>query len=141
VKDMNVGEDRLRTLDFDAAFPETPVSIGEAIRMAGGDIERYELRRVRRTRRVIAAAAVLVLGVGVAAAIYRLGGAPDSVVPPRVTAVKEPVSEVYSSKDDPFYHVVSDCEAAGERSVALTVETAIEFEKKPCPVCVDERTE
>ena len=129
-------QEGLERLDFDAAFPVTPEGIGDAISLAGLDIERRKRTRARRMRRLYVAAAVLVLGIGVAWAAVNLNGKPDSVAPSTVTTREDVDMTVYAAKDDPHYHSMADCPNAASQTVALPLITAREFEKTPCPACM-----
>ena len=141
--EMNL-EKRLKQLEYDRAFPETPEAFGDAIHMAGTDIRRHELRAAMWRRRGMAVAAVLVLAVGLGAAIHRLGQARrDEVLPPPVL-VERPADvsdetmpeHVYASNSDPCYHLKPDCPDAQGNIVEIPLETAIEvFDKTPCPAC------
>ena len=138
MNDMRESEDRLRRLDFDSIFPETPESVHEAVVRAGVQIRRRQRARAARLRLALAAAAVLVVAAGVAAALWRL--APqrsDNVTAAPVEAEYEnsTLTEVYSTKEDPCYHRDPSCPEIIGDAVALPLITAREFDKQPCRVC------
>lgn len=140
---MNL-EKRLKQLEYDRAFPETPEAFHDAIHMAGADIRRHQLRMSMWRRRGMAMAAVLVLAVGVGGAVYRLGQARrDEILPPPVVverptdAPAEDMPEhVYASNADPCYHRNPECPNARGNIVEIPLKTAAEvFDKTPCPAC------
>ena len=129
--------DKLREIDFGAAFPETPEAVRDAVRLAGVRIRRREeaLRRRRLALTVVAAAVALAVGIGLAA---RMPAAPrDEVAAPKVSVAPahEDMDTVYASKDDPCYHWRADCPKARGHVVALPLMTARAFEKRACAVC------
>ena len=131
-------EDKLRQVDFDAIFPETPAAIHDAVARAGFDIRRHRLAAARRRKMLTVAAAVLVVAVGAVAAMSHLHPKrQDNVVatPVEMDYENATLTEVYTSKDDRYYHRDPDCAQISSSPVALPLITAREFDKEPCPVC------
>ena len=138
MSEFKKSEDRLRTLNFDAAFPDTPDSVHDAMRDAGARIRRRESALRRRRQAALAAAAVLVVALGVATAVRQLQPArQDEVAAPKVVAEYEnsTLTEVFSSKEDACYHRDPDCAEIVGDAVGLPLITARAFDKLPCPKC------
>jgi len=134
-----LNEDRIRGIDFDSAFPETPSVIHEAIMKAHSDIIRYERRKRFMRYGFTAVAACLVVAVGLITFFMRRGNENSDLITPPVLSDSDVVinmeTPVFASKANPYFHKSLQCESASEDSVELPLITAIEFEKAACPVC------
>lgn len=140
MKKKNMNEDKLMQIDFNAAYPNTPLCIHEALQQGKMDIERYERKKIAKRRRIAAIAAAFVLIIGITAIMEMRTGnkMEDAVTSPvlsenRIAMDMETV--VFTSKEDPYYHRDQNCSLAGETNVEIPLITALEFEKRGCPDC------
>ena len=137
----SINQDKLFKIDFDAAYPETPACIHEAICFAEKEIHQRE-NSMRTLRRLAGcAAAGLIILVGIAAAMFSISNknSEDIVSQPVLisSGAEDADDVVYASKNDPYYHRDAHCSIADENVVELPLITAIEFEKESCPRCSD----
>lgn len=120
-------EDKLRRLDFDAAFPGTPESIPLAVVRAG-----RKIRARRRYARLMLCAAALLIAAGTLPLIRR-GGARDVALVQ--TSAGKSGKVVWTSQKDEFYHARADCEDVLAGAVSMQEISALEFQKTICPKC------
>lgn len=128
--------DALRDLNWQSVYAEVPECVYAGVTKAYRRI-RQRKRRSQRTLRMTAVAAgvLLVAGAGLLA-LNRGGESADRVASPQVQSTPPAwQSTVYTSMQDPCYHLVEDCTQAQGEQVAMLPETAMEFEKQPCSVC------
>lgn len=139
MKTKNLKEDKLRQIDFDVAYPNTPLCIHEALQRGKTDIQRYEHKKIANRRiAAIAAAFVLIIGITAIMAMRTGNKIEDAVTAPvlsenRIAMDMEAV--VFTSKEDPYYHRDQNCSLAGETNVEIPLITALEFEKRGCTDC------
>lgn len=130
----------IEMIDFNTAYPETPACIDRAVILADEDIHRYENKKAKRISAIACAAAAIIMLAGASALVFSdiERNNSDLIVPPVLSEKEIQVDmemQVYSSKDDPYYHINMDCVLAAESSVGLPLITAIEFEKTACSEC------
>lgn len=134
-----MSEDKIRKIDFDSAFPETPSVIHRAVLNAQVQIAKHERRKKLFRSSMTAAAACLLVVVGTVVFFMRGGGEnSDYITSPVLTSVDVVIdmeTPVFASRTDPYYHRAVECDLAYEDSVELPLVTAIEFEKTACPAC------
>jgi len=94
---------------------------------------------VEHTMALMLAACAAALAVCAGIGAWQLGRreiAPDHVdvvlAAPEIIAMDAPV---FSTMDDPHLHIDAGCPQMIENEVELQLQTALEFEKTPCPVC------
>lgn len=128
--------DVLRNEKWSEVYRETPESVNEGVLLAFERIHIWERRR-RWALRTISLAACLCLVMGVGALM--LGGrreGVDHVTEPAVQArVLTENAIVYASMEDEYFHVYKACSEQCGEAVELPLITALEFEKRLCPVC------
>jgi len=130
--------DPLRGENWAGVYADVPGEVNAGVQLAFMRIRRHELRKKRAARAVaIAACAVLAVGVcGVSLRGRQTVDQLDNVASPVVEMVTlKQTDTVYSSNDDPFFHVHAACPHAGENAVDLQLVTALEFEKTLCETC------
>ena len=133
---QNKQKDPLRDLNWASVYSDVPEDFDPAVRLAFQRIRVHE-RRKKNIIRITACAAALAVCAGIGA--WQLGRreiAPDHVdvvlAAPEIIAMDAPV---FSTMDDPHLHIDAGCPQMIENEVELQLQTALEFEKTPCPVC------
>ena len=128
--------DALRNEKWSGVYGDVPDSVSAGVQFAFARIRALE-RRKKIIVRVAACAACMAIVLGAGGAV--LGGKGDS--PDRIAA---PVAQakllshdsiVHAARADGCFHVYSGCSAAMAEQVEVQLVTALEFEKKLCPVC------
>ena len=135
MKRMNELDD-LRNEAWSEVYADVPDSVQTGVQFAFMRIRAREKRR-RTALRALACAACLALVIGAAGFMLgREADAPDRVAAPNVelrTLKSDDI--VYAARADACFHVRADCSEAMAEQVELQLITALEFEKKLCPVC------
>lgn len=133
---MREERDVLRELDWSKVYANVPGAVSDGVRVAQLRIRERGWRRKKMMQAVACAACLVVVAGGSALLLYNRARTPDCVLPlPPVSAALDANSDVYASRDDVYYHVRPDCNRIEGEMVELKLVTALEFEKKPCPVC------
>lgn len=129
--------DALRDLNWQNVYAEVPDCVHAGVARAYRRI-RLRKKRNQRTLRLTAVAAGVLLVAGAGLLALNRGGesAADRVAAPQIqpTAVARQ-DTVYTSLQDPCYHLVENCSQAQGTQVAMLLETALEFEKQACAIC------
>lgn len=128
--------DALKREDWSKVYGAVPEGVNAGVQFAFARIHARERRR-RVVMRSLALAACLALVIGMGSlTLFRGADAPDRVAAPAPEAkVLSGDSIVYAARADACFHVHSGCSAAMAEQVELQLVTALEFEKKLCPVC------
>lgn len=130
--------DALRSEDWSKVYADVPDAVQTGVEFAFTRIHAREKRR-KRAMRALACAACLALFAGGALLSMNLRAAqdaPDRVAAPNVELrALAPEDTVYAARADECFHVRQDCSEAMAEQVELQLKTALEFEKKLCPVC------
>lgn len=130
--------DPLRSENWAGIYADVPEEVNAAVRLAYLRIRRHEQRK-KRMIRTLSFAACAVLAVGVCAAGLngrKTADTPDRVASPvQEITVLQQTDTVYTSNDDPCFHVYASCSHAREKTVELQLVTALEFEKTLCETC------
>lgn len=128
--------DVLKNEKWSEVYADVPDSVQAGVQFAFMRIRAREKKR-RTALRALACAACLALVIG--AAGFMLGrevDAPDRVAAPSVELrTLKSDDTVYAARADACFHVRADCSEAMAEQVELQLITALEFEKKLCPVC------
>lgn len=128
--------DVLREEKWSDVYRKVPESVNEGVLLA---FERIRIRERRRrwTLRAVSLAACLCLVMGAGALV--LGGRRDGVdhvtAPAAQVRVLTENTIVYASMEDEYFHVYKACSEICGEPVELPLITALEFEKRLCPVC------
>lgn len=134
-----MNEEKILKVDFDSAFPDTPLIVDQAIFKAQADIARYERKKRFIRLGISAAAACLVIFAGISVLLMRGDGiSSDKITPPVFSESEIKIdmeTPVFTCKSDAYYHADIRCKSSYAESVDLPLITAIEFEKAACPLC------
>ena len=133
---QNKQKDPLRDLNWASVYSDVPEDFDPAVRLAFQRIRSHE-RRKKNIIRFTACAAALAVFAGIG--LWQIGKretAPDRVgIVLAAPTVITPDTHVFSTKDDPCFHVDAACPKTIENEVEIQLLTALEFEKTPCPDC------
>lgn len=128
----------LKNENWADVYADVPESVQLGVQFAFMRIRAREKRR-RNTLRALACAACVALVVGAAGLALRMNGrenVPDRVISPDIELQMLHGNDiVYAAQADACFHVRSDCDEAMTEQVEMQLQTALEFEKKLCPVC------
>ena len=128
--------DALRNEDWAKVYAAVPESVNAGVQFAFARIHAREKRR-KYVMRSLACAACLALVIGMGSLVlHRESDGADriAVSAPEMKALTDE-SIVYAAMADAYFHVYSACSGAMAEQVELPLVTALEFEKKICPVC------
>ena len=127
---------------FNLFLPEAPEEFTQAILESRARIHRYEVRRGRRRRRLMLAAAVTAAMCAVGGGLFkmRLPGVDSVALEARSApaAATELPDAVFAHQEDAYFHVTLDCAQCRKDAVLLPYDTARNFQKLACPICMDE---
>lgn len=128
--------DVLKNEKWSEVYADVPDSVRAGVQFAFMRIRAREKKR-RTALRTLACAACLALVIGAAGLMLgREADAPDRVAAPSVELrTLKSDDTVYAARADACFHVRADCSEAMAEQVELQLITALEFEKKLCPVC------
>lgn len=128
--------DVLRNEKWSEVYRETPESVNEGVLLAFERIRILERRRRWMLRGVsLAACLCLVMGVGALMLGGRREGVDHVTEPAAQARVLTEDAIVYASMQDEYFHVYKACSEQRGEAVELPLVTALEFEKRLCPVC------
>lgn len=121
---------KIENQDWQKLYADIP----DCVHIAADDaLSRIHARKKRQSTLAAVAAVAACIAVTAAVLLTRLNAAPDqTVVESKPVIVLTAQSIVFTSKDDPYFHIDRSC---AEHSVELPLITALEFEKTLCPVC------